>query len=150
MKVLLAQDVDEKGKNYLLENGYELVLAPREDPELMKELIADCDAVFSKTFFLTEDILKAGKKSVSSLKKKPYIEITDLSGIQADVFAGYLGGEVRLAIYFDGKEYHPISGFSFSTSITDAIDHMYLSKEKDRIMNYEGPKMIRIENVKIL
>ncbi len=62
MKVLLAQDVDAKGKDYLLENGYELVLAPREDPELMKELIADCDAVFSKTFFLTEDILSAGKK----------------------------------------------------------------------------------------
>ena len=99
---------------------------------------------------LPKIILKAGKKSVSSLKKKPYIEITDLSGIQADVFAGYLGGEVRLAIYFDGKDYHPISGFSFSTNITDAINHMYFSKEKEQIMDYEGPKMIRIENVKIL
>lgn len=99
---------------------------------------------------LPKIVLKAGKKSVSALKKKPYIEITDLSGIQADVFAGYLGGEVRLAIYFDGKEYHPISGFSFSTNINEAINKMYFSKEKERIMNYDGPKMIRIENVNIL
>lgn len=61
-KILLAQDVDKKGKDYLKANGCELVLASREDSELMKELIADCDAVFSKTFFLTEDILRAGKK----------------------------------------------------------------------------------------
>lgn len=61
-KVLLAQNVSESGKNVLREAGYEVVLAPREDSEVMKELIADCDAVFSKTYFLSEDILAAGKK----------------------------------------------------------------------------------------
>lgn len=61
-KVLLAQDVSESGKELLRENGYEVVLAPSEDPEVMKELIRDCDACFSKTFFFSEDILKEGKK----------------------------------------------------------------------------------------
>ncbi|HIU75517.1 MAG TPA: hydroxyacid dehydrogenase [Candidatus Pelethocola excrementipullorum] len=62
IKVLMAQDVDEAGKKYLVDNGFELVFAKREDPELMKELIKDCEGVFSKTFFLSEDILSAGKK----------------------------------------------------------------------------------------
>lgn len=61
-KVLYAQDMDEAGKRLIRESGYELVLAPREDPELMKELIRDCEAVVSKTFFLSEDILREGKK----------------------------------------------------------------------------------------
>lgn len=61
-KVLLAQNVSQSGKDILKEAGYEVILAPREDAEVMKALIADCDAVFSKTYFLTEEILSAGKK----------------------------------------------------------------------------------------
>lgn len=61
-KVLLAQDVAESGKKLLRDNGYEVILAPDEKSETIKSLITDCDAVFSKTFFLTEDILKAAKK----------------------------------------------------------------------------------------
>ena len=60
-KILYAQDMSESGKNLVREAGFEIVMAPEEDPELMKELIKDCDAVISKTFFLTEDILSAGK-----------------------------------------------------------------------------------------
>jgi|BioPla2DNA2_1021312.scaffolds.fasta_scaffold37685_3 D-3-phosphoglycerate dehydrogenase len=61
-KVLLAQDVAQSGKDILREAGCELVLAEKEDKELMKQLIADCDAVFSKTYFLDREILSAGKK----------------------------------------------------------------------------------------
>ncbi|MGI6162101.1 MAG: hydroxyacid dehydrogenase [Christensenellales bacterium] len=61
-KVLLAQDVSEPGKKLLRDNGYELVLAPDEREETIIKLIADCDAVFSKTLFLNEEMLKAGKK----------------------------------------------------------------------------------------
>lgn len=99
---------------------------------------------------LPKMILSTGKKSGETLKKKPYIEIIDLSGIQVDPFAGYLGGEVRLAEYFDGEKFYPISGFSFSTNIYDAINHTYFSKEKETINNYEGPAVIKIDNVDIL
>lgn len=61
-KVLLAQDVANSGKKLLRENGCEIILAPDENSETIKSLITDCDAVFSKTLFLSEDILKAGKK----------------------------------------------------------------------------------------
>lgn len=61
-KILYAQNMDESGKKLVEEAGFEVVLAEKEDPELMKELIRDCEAVVSKTFFLTEDILKEGKK----------------------------------------------------------------------------------------
>lgn len=61
-KVLLAQNVDNSGKKLLRDNGYELILSPLEEDSIIKELIKDCDAVFSKTFFLNEDILRAGKK----------------------------------------------------------------------------------------
>lgn len=61
-KILYAQDMDESGKKLVKEAGFEIILAPKEDPEIMKELIQDCEAVVSKTFFLTEDILRAGKK----------------------------------------------------------------------------------------
>lgn len=61
-KVLFAQDMDNAGKKLLEGAGFELVFAPKEDAEVMKELIEDCEAVFSKTFFLTEEILRAGKK----------------------------------------------------------------------------------------
>lgn len=60
-KVLLAQNVSESGKDILQKAGYELVLAEKEDKELLKRLISDCDAVFSKTCFLDEEILTAGK-----------------------------------------------------------------------------------------
>lgn len=61
-KVLLAQDVAETGKQLLREHGYEIVVAPDEKKETLKTLIADCDAVFSKTCFLDEEVLSAGKK----------------------------------------------------------------------------------------
>lgn len=61
-KVLFVQGMDNSGKKLLEDNGYELVFAEKEDPEIIAGLIADCDAAFSKTFFLTEDILDAGEK----------------------------------------------------------------------------------------
>ena len=58
----------------------------------------------------TMDTVKVnpGKKTYEKMKKEPYIEITDLSGIQVDLFGDYIGGEVRCANYFDGKNTYPI------------------------------------------
>ena len=61
-KVLLAQNVAESGKKLLRDSGYEVILAPDENRGTVERLIADCDAVFSKTFFLDEELLRAGKK----------------------------------------------------------------------------------------
>lgn len=61
-KVLLVQDVAESGKKLLWEDGFEVVIAPDENKSTIKTLIKDSDAVFSKTVFLDEEILKTGKK----------------------------------------------------------------------------------------
>lgn len=61
-KVLLAQDVAQSGKDLLKKNGFEIVLAGDENLQTIQSLIEDCDAVFSKTLFLNESVLRAGKK----------------------------------------------------------------------------------------
>ena len=94
--------------------------------------------------------LKNGKKSILDIKKKPYIEIISLSGIQIDMYSNYIGGEVRLANYFDGKKVTPISGFSFSGNIEECLSNLVISKEKVVLQNYEGPKYIKLSNIEIL
>lgn len=99
---------------------------------------------------LTKIVLKNGTKSIDKLRKEPYIELIDLSGLQVDAYSSYIGGEVRLAIYFDGTNTYPISGFSFSGNLKDAINNMELSKEKESINDYEGPSFMKIPNMDII
>jgi len=93
--------------------------------------------------------VKKGSKSIDKLKSKPYIEIIDLSGIQLDLYAGYIGGEVRLANYFDGKDIYPISGFSFSGNLNNCINEFELSKEETNINGYVGAKYVLLKNIEI-
>lgn len=90
-----------------------------------------------------------GPKSVEKFKKEPYIEIIDLSGIQLDLYAGYIGGEVRLANYFDGTNTYPISGFSFSGNLNECVNTLELSKEVTKINGYEGPKYVLLKQFDI-
>ena len=98
---------------------------------------------------LEKIVLAKGKKSVEAFKNKPYLEVFDMSGIQVDAYQDYLGGEVRLALYFDGKDIIPVSGFSFSVSLSEAIDSMQLSKEVANINYYSGAKFALIHNCTI-
>lgn len=91
-----------------------------------------------------------GRKSVQSMKKKPYVEIVAMSGIQIDVYSDYIGGEVRLANYFDGERLRPISGFSISGSIRECLKDLGLSREGAQIPNYTGPAFVRLPNMNIL
>lgn len=96
---------------------------------------------------LNKICLSKGKKSVEAFKTKPYLEIYDMSGIQVDAYQNYLGGEVRLALYFDGKDIIPVSGFSFSANLQEALDNMSLSKETSNINHYSGAKYALIKDV---
>lgn len=105
------------------------------------------------TGMLKKIILKKGNKSIDDLKKKPYVEIIDLSGLQLDLYAGYIGGEVRLAKYFDGEKTYPISGFSFTGSLKECINSFVLSKETYNSSTlysaYDGPKYIVLKDLEI-
>ena len=100
----------------------------------------------------TMDTVKVnpGKKNYEKMKKEPYIEITDLSGLQVDLFGDYIGGEVRCANYFDGKNTYPITAFSFSGSLQECINNLELSKEKTKISYYQGPKYALLKNMNII
>lgn len=98
---------------------------------------------------LEKIVLTKGKKTVEAFKNKPYLEIYDMSGIQVDAYQDYLGGEVRLALYFDGKDVIPVSGFSFSVSLSKAIDSMQLSKEVINKKYYNGAKFALIHDATI-
>lgn len=91
-----------------------------------------------------------GKSTYAKMKKKPHLEIIALSGIQIDMYSHYIGGEVRLAIYHDGKKDHPVSGFSFSGNIEKCLSDLSLSKEMASIQGYEGPKYLLLKNMEIL
>lgn len=91
-----------------------------------------------------------GKSSYEQMTKKPYLEIIALSGIQIDMYSNYIGGEVRLAIYFDGRFHMPVSGFSFSGHIDECLSSLSLSKETVSLDGYEGPKYIKLKEMEII
>lgn len=93
--------------------------------------------------------VKSGKSKIETLKKEQYIEIIDMSGIQLDLYAGYIGGEVRLANYYDGNNVYPISGFSFSGNLNECINNLKLSKEITSINGYTGPKYVLLKDIEI-
>ena len=91
--------------------------------------------------------IECGKFTKKELMKNPHLEISDLSGLQVDLFAGYIGGEIRLAKYREkGKEFS-VSGISFSADLKKVINTIKLSKEKGEFKYYEGPKYALIEDV---
>jgi PmbA protein len=91
-----------------------------------------------------------GKAGFAKMTKKPHLEIIALSGIQIDTYSNYIGGEVRLANYFDGEKMIPVSGFSFSGNIDKCLSNLTLSKEMTKQASYQGPKYIKLPLMEIL
>jgi len=87
---------------------------------------------------------------IKTLRKTPHVEIIALSGIQIDMYSGYIGGEVRLALWFDGKETRPVSGFSFSGNIDRCLANLRLSKETVTMDGYSGPRFVALPEMELL
>lgn len=95
--------------------------------------------------------LPKGKTAYQTMvdPKKPYLEIISLSGIQVDAYSDYIGGEIRLAIYFDGRMHLPVSGISFSGSIQAALSDLSFSQEITSIHRYEGPAYLKLKQMDV-
>ncbi len=81
--------------------------------------------------------------------EEPHVEVLAFSDFQMDSLTGDFGGEIRLARYFDGKEYKPITGASLSACLFDVQKEIYLS---DRIIQkdfYKGPDAVLFRNAHI-
>ena len=76
----------------------------------------------------------------SSYKKEPHLIIESFSAPQLEEDSGYFGGEVRLGIYFDGKKYIPLTGFSVSGNIYESLKTIRFSKEQTVLSDYKGPE----------
>ncbi len=85
----------------------------------------------------------------SEYKKAPHLIIENFSSPQLESDSGYWGGEVRLARYFDGKKYIPLTGFSIAGNIYEDIKNVKFSKEEAQTSRYKGPKYMIFEGIKI-
>jgi D-3-phosphoglycerate dehydrogenase / 2-oxoglutarate reductase len=66
-KVLIPQGVDQSGIDALSELGYHIRMGSGITPEILKDEIADCDALYLRTAIITREILEhAGKLKVIS------------------------------------------------------------------------------------
>ncbi|MFA7100254.1 MAG: metallopeptidase TldD-related protein [Bacilli bacterium] len=95
-------------------------------------------------------VVAPGSKSIAEMEKEPYIECVAYSGLQVDPFSDYIGGEVRLGYYFDGKKRYPITGFSIGGSLKEAIKNMHLSKETRKDARMVHPTHVEIEGMDII
>lgn len=109
-------------------------------------------------YYLLNDVNKiSGDYSVCQIsnydtfayKRKPHIIIDHFSSPQMEADSGYFGGEVRLARYFDGKKYIPLTSFTLSGNIYDALKDVTFSKEETITSLYKGPKYFIFDTLKL-
>ncbi len=93
--------------------------------------------------------VKNGNKSVEELKNGAYLECISFSGLQVDVYNDYIGGEVRLAKYYDGNKIVSITGISISGKLSDVLNTLELSSEYEVKNNIKAPKLIKLSNMNI-
>lgn len=81
--------------------------------------------------------------------KEKHLIIENFSSPQLEPNSGYWGGEVRLARYFDGEKYIPLTSFSISGSIYNDYKNIKFSNEQDTSSGYKGPKYFIFEGINI-
>lgn len=80
--------------------------------------------------------------------KQPHLLVDYFSAPQYEM-SGYFGGEVRLARYFDGEKYIPVTGLSVSGKIFEALKDIQFSKEITCTPSYKGPKYFIFKGLSI-
>jgi len=81
--------------------------------------------------------------------KDKYLIIENFSSPQLEENSGYWGGEVRLARYFNGKKFIPLTDFSISGNIYEDYKNIEFSKETTISKSYKGPKYFIFSNISI-
>ena len=90
-----------------------------------------------------------GSVPLESLNAEPCLEVLSMSGLQVDTFTDYIGGEIRLAYYFDGKTTIPVTGISITGSLKQVLSSIRLSCETTVHDGYSGPAKAILDNMKI-
>lgn len=90
-----------------------------------------------------------GSAKAMDFDEKQYLEIVSMSGLQIDFYTDYIGGEVRLAYYFDGKKKIPVTGISISGKVSEVLQSIRLSDTVSVHDSYNGPDRAILSNMKI-
>ena len=80
---------------------------------------------------------------------EPYLEVLSMSGLQVDTFTDYIGGEIRLANYYNGEKVIPVTGISITGSLKQVLSSIRLSCETAVHDGYSGPAKAILQNVAI-
>ena len=91
-----------------------------------------------------------GTLTDEKLNSAPYFECVSMSGLQLDIYNDYIGGEVRLAYYFDGEKKIPVTGISISGKLSDALNSIRLSQDSKQAGRYKGPKLAIFDGIEIV
>ena len=83
------------------------------------------------------------------LSAAPYLEVLSMSGLQVDFFNDYIGGEIRLAYYCDGKTVTPVTGISITGSLKQVLSSIRLSCDTAVEGGYCGPEKAIAQDMKI-
>ena len=94
--------------------------------------------------------LEKGTLTEEEIEKAPYFECVSLSGLQLDLYNDYIGGEIRLAYYFDGEKKIPVTGISMSAKLSDVLKNIRLLNKTKVTDNYEGPAKALLSGVAIV
>lgn len=82
-------------------------------------------------------------------KTVPYLEIVSMSGLQVNFFSDYIGGEIRLAYYYDGEKTTPVTGISVSGSLAEVLRTIRFSSKEASYGAYAGPDKALLSNLKV-
>lgn len=93
--------------------------------------------------------VEPGSACPKCLTKAPYLEVVSMSGLQVDMYNDYIGGEVRLAYYNDGKSITPVTGISITGSLSEVLGSIRLAKEIAIHDGYIGPKKAILSGMKV-
>ena len=93
--------------------------------------------------------LDCGTAKAAEYLECPTLEIASMSGIQVDFYTDYVGGEIRLAYWNDGRSMRPVTGISVSGKLSDILNNIRFSKDCTVHANYHGPKTAYITGMNI-
>jgi len=94
-------------------------------------------------------LVDAGKEHSDSWMTQSHLEILSMSGLQVDMNNDYIGGEIRLAWYFDGTTRIPVTGISVSGSLKAVLNSIKLSENTGIHNGYMGPAKALIPEMNI-
>lgn len=85
---------------------------------------------------------------------RPILYLMSFSAPQLESSSGYFGGEVRLALLVEGDKVTPVTGFSVSGNIYEAVHTAKFSEETASVsargrMSFKGPKYMYFEQLKL-